>query len=312
MNAPIALFVYNRPEHTRRVLEKLRNNELANESTLYIFCDGAKDSATDTQLEKVNEVRKVVRSEQWCKEVIVRLEPKNKGVNNSIIEGISEIVNLHSKVIVVEDDILTSKYFLRFMNDALLKYEMQEKVMAISGYWFPVNVGKADPFFLCTGVGWGWATWARAWNKYIKDIDYLVDQVEKNNMARKFNLNESYDFLGLLKEHQKGLVSGWDVAWYATIFLSNGIALFPSKSFTINIGIDGSGTHFRKETSQFSHASGHLDDMDKAGYHIDFPEVIQPDEASGKKMNAYLKRTTKSSLFQKIDAKLKIIFKSVK
>ena len=305
MNAPIALFVYNRPEHTRRVLEKLRNNELANESILYVFCDGPRKDASDEELKKIQEVREIARSEKWCKEVIVRAEKANKGVNNSIIDGITEIVNSHSKIIVVEDDILTSKYFLRFMNDALNKYENEEKIMAVSGYWFPVNTDVMHPFFLCTGVGWGWGTWGSAWNKYIRDIEFLINEIDKNKLVRKFNREDSYDFFGLLKAHQKGLVSGWDVAWYACIFLSDGIALFPPRSFTINIGVDGSGTHFSNATSQFSHPPGYLEGIDKDGYHIKFPESIEPDEITGRKMNAYLKNSDRIGLLKRIGIKIR-------
>ncbi len=312
MNAPIALFVYNRPGHTRRVLENLKNNELASESTLYIFCDGPRLGATDAELKKINEVREIAQSEKWCKEVIVRAENANKGVNNSIIDGITEIVNIHSKIIVVEDDILTSKYFLKFMNDALNKYENEEKIMAVSGYWFPVNTGRMHPFFLCTGVGWGWGTWARAWNKYTRDIDYLISEIDKNDLVRKFNRDDSYDFFGLLKAHKEGLVSGWDVAWYATIFLCDGIALFPPQSYTINIGVDGSGTHFSSATNQFSHPPGHLDDIDKAGYHIVFSESIEIDEIAGKKMNSYLKNVDTTSLLKRMETKIRIALKKLK
>lgn len=312
MNAPIALFVYNRPEHTRRVLENLRNNELANESTLYIFCDGPRPGATEAELMKIQEVCEIARSAEWCREVIVRAENKNKGVNNSIIDGITEIVNIHSKIIVVEDDILTSKYFLRFMNDALNKYENEEKIMAVSGYWFPVNTGRVHPFFLCTGVGWGWGTWARAWNIYVKDIDYLIEEIDKSDLVRKFNRDDSYDFFGLLKAHQKGLVSGWDVAWYASIFLNDAIALFPPHSFTINIGVDGSGTHFSNATNQFSHPAGYLEDMDKDGYRIKFSESIEPDEIAGKKMNSYLKSVDKTSLLKKMETKIRLTLKKFK
>lgn len=312
MNAPIALFVYNRPEHTLRVLQKLSENELANESSLYVFCDGAKESSSEEQRAQIDEVRRVVKSRQWCKEVVLRFEERNKGVNISLIEGITEVVNRHSKVIVLEDDILTSKYFLRFMNEALQKYENETSVMAVSGYWFPINAGRTDPFFLSTGVGWGWGTWGRAWSKYIRDNQYLIEEIEKNNEVSRFNRGGSYDFFGLLIANSKGLVSGWDVAWYACMFLNNGMALFPPASFTINIGVDGSGTHFSQASDQFSHPPGHLKEIDSSGYHIRFPESIVPDETAGNKMDAYLRKVTKTGFLQRLTAKFNKTIKSVK
>ena len=129
--APIILFIYNRPDHTRQTLEALSANTLAQESDLFIFADGAKENATSVQLEKIRETREVARSKSWCKSVTVIESEKNKGLAASIISGVTEIANKYGKVIVLEDDIVTGKYFLEFMNDALEKYAGEKKVWHI-------------------------------------------------------------------------------------------------------------------------------------------------------------------------------------
>ena len=121
--APIILFVYNRPWHTEQTLRALMANELAVESELYIYADGPKPNATDEQLQKIREVRQLIRQEQWCGKVHVVESEKNKGLANSVINGVSEIVNKYGRIIVLEDDLKTSPTFLTYMNQALEYYE---------------------------------------------------------------------------------------------------------------------------------------------------------------------------------------------
>ena len=119
MLAPIALFVYNRPEHTRHTVEALKRNALASESVLHIFADGAKPSTSEEGLQRIAEVRGIVRQINGFKEVILHLSEQNNGCAKSIINGVTSIVQQYGRVIVVEDDIETIPQFLSFMNKAL-------------------------------------------------------------------------------------------------------------------------------------------------------------------------------------------------
>jgi len=164
--APIVLFTYNRPEHTQQVLDALALNNEAKESILYIYCDGAKPLATEQELEKINTVKSIATKEHRFKEVVVIEQQKNKGLANSIIDGVSEIINEHGKIIVLEDDIVTSKGFLKYMNDALKCYENNENVMHISGFMYPHQQQLPETFFYNVTLCWGWATWQRAWQYF--------------------------------------------------------------------------------------------------------------------------------------------------
>ena len=137
--APIVLFVYNRPEHTRQTLEALAANTLAQESDLFIYADGPKEDATEEQLERIRKVRAIVRSQQGCKSVTVIESDTNKGLAASIILGVTETVNKYGRIIVLEDDIVTGKYFLEYMNTALKKYENEKQVWEITGFRSPVQ-----------------------------------------------------------------------------------------------------------------------------------------------------------------------------
>ena len=136
--APIVLFVYNRPWHTQQTVEALQKNELAAESDLYIFADGPK-TAND---EKVNEVRKYIKTITGFKSVTIFEKEKNCGLANSVIAGVTEIINKFGEVIVVEDDIVTSKYFLKFINEALDFFANDPKIFSISGYTYSDKIMK--------------------------------------------------------------------------------------------------------------------------------------------------------------------------
>lgn len=243
--SPIVLFVYNRPDHTLRTLTSLQNNLLADKSTLYIYCDGPKSSAQPKEIENIRRVRKIVRSFKWCLNVEIIERTDNFGLSKSIITGVTEIVKKHGKVIVLEDDIVTSKGFLTYMNEALNKYENYKNIMHVSGYFYPIKLNiSEETFFLTLGTCWGWATWATNWDKFESSSEILYEKIismEKREIQRFDNRNNS---LRLLRKTKEGKVDSWAIRWYASIFLNQGLGLHPHKSLVQNIGFDGSGTHF--------------------------------------------------------------------
>jgi hypothetical protein len=237
--APIVLFVYNRPAHTIQTLESLQKNELANESELFIYSDAPKDEAA---ILKVAEVRKYIRSLDGFKRVNIIEREKNLGLANSIIEGVTIIVNEYGKIIVLEDDLVTSPHFLMFMNEALEMYEDEQKVASIHGYIYPID-GLPATFFIRGADCWGWATWKRAWNIFEADAQKLFNILIEKKMQREADFNNSYGFTQLLKDQISGKINSWAVRWYMSVFLKNMLTLYVGKSLVKNIGIDGSGTH---------------------------------------------------------------------
>lgn len=240
--APIVLFVYNRPWHTKKTLEALSENLLAQESSLIIFVDGPKVNCTSEQLELISQVKMVVAERLWCGKVEIVERESNLGLANSIIKGVTDVVNKYGKVIVLEDDIITSKGFLKFMNDGLNVYEKEDKVMHVSGYIYPVKEKLPDFFFYQSATCWGWGTWARAWKKFNPNALDLLNQLNRSDIF-SFNLDDSYNFYGLLKLNASMPNDSWATRWYASMFLNNGLSLHPGRSLTHNIGNDGSGTH---------------------------------------------------------------------
>jgi hypothetical protein len=243
--APIALFVYNRPEHTRRTLNYLQKNLLADESRLYIFSDAAK---TENDAAKVDEVRELIKDVPGFKSVKITLRKDNLGLAKSIISGVTQLVNEYGKVIVFEDDLLSSEYTLQYFNEALDRYANEEKVMHIGAYMYKL-AGKNLPqtFFFRAATSWGWATWARAWKNFEPDIDILLNQFDSKK-SDQFSINGTMNFWKQLQGYKAGKNDSWAIRWYASIFLKGGLTLNPSVSFVQNIGNDGSGVHSNNES----------------------------------------------------------------
>ena len=155
MGAPIALFVYNRPGHTQQTVEALLKNELAMESDLFIFSDAAKSSEIEV---KVNAVREFIKSISGFRSLTIIERESNLGLANSIIDGVTNLCNEYGQVIVLEDDLVTSPFFLKYMNDGLNYYRDEEQVISIHGYIYPFDAKLPETFFLRGADCWGWAT----------------------------------------------------------------------------------------------------------------------------------------------------------
>lgn len=243
MLAPIVAFVYDRPIHAKKMLVSLMNNELSNDSELFIFADGPKPNAHKEQLDRITETRKIIIEEKWCGKVHIIEREKNIGLYNSITRGIQEVVDKYEKIIVLEDDLVLSKYFLKYMNDALDIYKDDDRVMQISGYMFPVELlEKKDTFFVPLTTAWGWATWKRSWNFFDSSMEGFEKLKENKEMRRRFNFNDSYPYYRILK-NQMNKKFVLDIRFYLSVFMKNGLVLFPRKTLVKNIGFDGSGTH---------------------------------------------------------------------
>lgn len=249
--APIAVFAFNRPDHTLKTLEALSANPEARLSTLYIFADGPKEGLSVEKLQKVKELREMIRSRQWCGEVIIRESAINKGLARSISEGVSEVVNLHGRVIVLEDDIVTSPGFLAYMNQGLDLYEQNPKVMHISGYTPDINQKNLpETFFLTFMSCWGWATWDHAWKAFQTDSAELYQRLLSEKKLEDFNLGGAIKFSNYLKGNLTGRHNSWAIKWFASIYFKQGLCLYPRQSLVQNIGFDGTGSHYTEEKMQ--------------------------------------------------------------
>jgi hypothetical protein len=157
---------------------------------------------------------------------------------------VTQVCEKYGKVIVLEDDLILSPYFLEYMNAALYRYENNDQVMQISGHMFPVDLGKVtDSIFLPFITSWGWATWQRAWRLFDADASKYADLKNNRDMIHRFNIYGSYPYFEMLNAQMVGGVDSWAILWYLSVFFHNGLALYPTKTLVENAGFDGTGTH---------------------------------------------------------------------
>jgi GT2 family glycosyltransferase len=246
MLAPIVLFVYNRPWHTEETLKALMLNELADESVLYIYCDGPKKNTSPEDISKIKEVRQVIRKKKWCKEVAIIESDINLGLANSILKGVTDVVNKYGKIIVLEDDIVVTQDFLYYMNKSLHIFENKKNVYHINGFNNESNLQYLldDYYFLNFMSCWGWATWIDRWSQLNLDFNYFYDKllIDEKAMSR-FNYGKTLSFDNQLEANIKGEIKTWAILWYATVNFNKGLCLTPKYSLVNNIGMDGSGVH---------------------------------------------------------------------
>ena len=238
--APIALFVYNRPQHTERTIKFLKQNELAADSRLFIFSDGAKGTADE---DKVAEVREFIKNIDGFKSVEIIESKTNMGLANSVIAVVNKLTSTYGQVIVFEDDLISSPYTLTYFNEALNRYRDEEKVMHIGAYMYALKDDTLpESFFYRAATSWGWATWARAWQNFEPNIDTLLGQFDSKK-RNAFSIENTMNFWKQMEGFKSGKNNSWAIRWYASIFLKGGLTLNPSQSLVNNIGHDGTGIH---------------------------------------------------------------------
>lgn len=239
--APIAVFAFKRPEHLSRTLAALAKCALAGESEITIFCDGARDPGERALVEKTRAVAKAAKG--FAKVSVVE-RSDNFGLSKSICAGVTELLSRSGRVIVLEDDLLVAPSFLEFMNEALVKYEDEERVMQVSGYMYPVDTaGPADAFFMTHSSCWGWATWARAWKHFGPRPEILTKLRADRSLRAKFDVNGTYPYFSMLEKQDAGEIDSWGIIWYLNLFANGGLVLMPRHTLVANIGQDGTGTN---------------------------------------------------------------------
>lgn len=295
--APIVLFVYNRPWHTQQTIEALQKNKLAIDSELFIYSDAPKN---ENVIGKVQQVRNYIKTIKDFRKVTIIEREKNWGLADSIIDGVTKIVNQYGRIIVLEDDIVASPYFLKFMNDALEFYQNEEKVWHISGWNYPIETNGLDDVFLWRLMNcWGWATWANRWQHYEKNVDKVIGKFTQEDIKR-FNLEGVENFWGQIVSNKEGKINTWAIFWYATIFKRNGLCLNPLETFVENIGHDSSGEHCG---SSDSYQNDSLNQKESVRFTI---EIVESDSALSQ-VKSFYSLSRKSYHKRVIDKILKLL-----
>lgn len=240
--APILIFTYKRLSPLKLTIEALQKNTLSAGCDLYIFSDGPKG---ENDKDQIKSVRAYLSTVNCFKSVTIKESAVNKGLANSIIDGVTEVLKFADSVIVLEDDLLTTPNFLSYMNSALQKYQNSKEVFSISGYSFNLGNDIRDPndaYFLKRGWSWGWATWRDRW----QDVDWNVSDYQefsKDWAQKKAFAQGGSDLNSMLKKQMNGQLDSWAIRWFYHQYKIKALTLYPVKSKVYNNGFDAMATH---------------------------------------------------------------------
>lgn len=239
--APVALFTYNRPDHTRRTLEHLIRCRGFERTPVWVFCDAPR---TPEDSDAVTRTRRVTRELLGERAHYVDAET-NLGLARSIIRGVTRVCEAHGRVIVLEDDLLVDPGFLAYMNEGLERYENEARVMQVAGYQYPIEgfAARRRALVLPFITTWGWATWARAWKAFDPEARGWEALRDDRALRRRFDVAGVGQFSDMLIWQMEGQSDAWGSRWYWSVFREHGVAIWPPQSLVKNIGYDGSGRH---------------------------------------------------------------------
>lgn len=285
--APIVLFCYNRPWHLQQTVESLKKNTLASLSDLIVYADGPKN-VSDNQ--SIKEVRTILQNITGFKSVTIIAAEKNRGLSNSVIAGVTEILNQVDRVIVMEDDLLSTPDYLSFMNQCLETYQDRSDIFSVTGYCPPFSIPDSyysGTFLAPRASSWGWGTWKHKWEK----SDWNVSDFQKfrhDTASIKRFTEGGEDLWPMLYKQQRGVIESWAIRWSYCQFKNNAFGLYPTKSKIRNIGTDGSGTNFKSTT--------HQHDSELSSEPLKLEVNVQPDDQLLKSFQDYYRLPLKLKL----------------
>ncbi len=245
MNAPIIIFAYNRASHLRRLINSLLLNPESADSDLYIFADGARHTPDP----KVEEVRQLIRQISGFRTINIRIREQNIGLARNIIEGVSEVMEHADAAIILEDDLIATPHFLKYMRRALSHYE-HTNAWSIAGYTPPVSLPSQYPYTtypIMRNCSWGWATWRNRWQMVDWQVSDFKDFVADPKQRKAFDESGS-DLSAMLLKQQTGEIGSWSIRFCYSGFKHQMPTIYPVQSFIINGGADGSGSNVSATT----------------------------------------------------------------
>lgn len=244
MKAPIAIVVFNRPDHVTKLIEHLKPES---DRDLFVISDGARTNKPG-EADKVNACRNMFND--WPGKIYRTFADHNMGCKARISSGLTWVFEHTDKAIILEEDCLPHPDFFKFADDLLDRYANNSLVMSICGTkTFPVNAGELSAVFSKYNNCWGWATWRRAWSQY----DEYFDSYSWLDIFYKIS-----SFLGsyraglywciILHKLLKGTLNSWAYCWMITCFLKGGIHIYPTSNLIVNAGVGDDATHTIKIT----------------------------------------------------------------
>lgn len=284
--APIAVFAYRRTAHLAAVLDSLERCPEFAASPVYVFSDGPRDAAAESD---VRDVRQMLAGRARPNMTIVE-SPRNRGLANSIIAGVSDLCDRHGRAIVIEDDLVVSPVLLAWFNHALDRYRDEARVWQVSGHQFPAPEfqSRDQGMFLNLSTSWGWATWDRAWRGFDASATGWQAVTQDQAVRDRFDLNGSYPYAEMLEQQMRGEVDSWAIRWWWSMFRADALGLFPPRTLVSNIGEDGTATH---KPSRLVRLLKPMEAPALMQAVPDFPRTVMVDDAAQQAVRDFLRRS---------------------
>jgi hypothetical protein len=244
LETPLVFIVFNRPETTRRVWERIR---AARPKRLFVVADGPRP-ARPADAELCAEVHRIVECADWPCEVARNYSAHNLGAALRVSSGLDWVFAQVSEAIILEDDCLPDPTFFPFCSELLTRYRHEARVVQIAGCSFQQqNESNPDSYYFSRYPhGWGWATWRRAWRHYDHSMRgwleerggawlarTIPDPVERRVWEKSFDATLS------------GSVNAWDYRWVLAVWRTGGVSIVPYRNMISNIGFGADATHTR-------------------------------------------------------------------
>ena len=246
METPVVMFGYNRPELQSMVMKCFADCDGASERDIFVFLDGPRKDSDNAQSDKIKEMLERYKVERFPRMRIIKRE-RNYGCRENIVQGITQVLNEYGRAIVIEDDILVSKTFLRFMDAALDFYEGDKRIWCINGFQkYIFNVPKDykyDVYLAYTNCAWGWATWRDRWAQVDFDMRDYPEYIKSPANVKKIN-EVSYILKPLLDSQYRGALKAWDAQCWFHMVRNDLYAIEPRYQMSKNIGCVPNSEHY--------------------------------------------------------------------
>lgn len=290
MKSPVVIFAYRRVDTLKRCIESLSLCEYASETPVYIYSDGSKSENDRADVAEVRAFLTQYRATNMFGQFQIFFREKNYGLSNNIILGVTEILEIYSRIIVLEDDLIVSEDFLKFMNDCLDYYENSDSVGAIGGFGPYLNILELNKVGLYTasqGCSCGWATWKAQWDRTDWSIEYAAKLLSDEKFRQEFE-SIQYGIVKILDGYVRGNTDSWAIRWDASLFVRGLKTVYPQKSKVENCGFTEKATNTNSIIDKRSHIRAQVSD-----YNL-LPAAILSD------YTYYVRKANKPSLLERI------------
>jgi hypothetical protein len=302
MKTPVVLIIFNRPHHTERVFDAIRQ---AKPSKLLVIADGPRTTRPEDK-EKCASARAIIDRVDWECQVFKNYSDINLGCDPRIIDGLNWVFDTVEEAIILEDDCIPHSTFFPYCEELLDRYRHDPRVMNISGQNVLFGRKRTEysysfsRFTLC----WGWATWRRSWQYF--DIDLKLWPEVRDKRFMKDILEDPYAVKVWERTAQMlydGRLTGWDFKWMFSCWLQNGLCIISDRNLVTNIGYGAEATHSHDEKDPY---------IKMAIEALEFPLKHPPFILRDLQADRFIQRTLfdyDQNIFKKVQNKIKKVLK---